>query len=68
MGGLKGVAKRSLPEKSLAVTVNRGRVFPSVNPGACSPFSLPFQSLEELRACFLRSFLRSFLPLLFGRI
>lgn len=42
MGGLKGVAKSGLREKSLAVTVNRGRVFPSVNPGACSPFSLPF--------------------------
>lgn len=47
MGGLKGVAKSGLREKSLAVTVNRGRVFPAVNPGAGSPFSLPFQSLEE---------------------
>lgn len=30
MGGLKGAAKRSLTEKLLSVTVNRGRVFPAV--------------------------------------
>ena len=42
MGELKGVAKRSLPKKLLAVTVNRGCVFPAVNPGAVLPFPCRF--------------------------
>lgn len=60
MGGLKGAAKRGLREKTLAVTVNRGCVFPSVKPGARLPFPCRCNRWknEELFS-FVRSFVRS---------
>ena len=61
MGGLKGVAKSGLREKLLAVTVNRGRVFPSVNPGGV--FSrFPAVSIAGRNDSLFPSFVPSFVP------
>jgi hypothetical protein len=60
MGGLKGVAKRSLREKTLAVTVNRGWVFPAVNPGVVLPFPCRFKRWKN--TAYFPSFVPSFVP------
>lgn len=63
MGGLKGVAKGGLREKTLSVTVNRGRVFPAVNPGRFSLF--PAVSIAGRIDSLFSSFVPSFVPAVF---
>ena len=63
MGGLKGVAKRSLSEKLLAVTEKQGCASPSVKLGLVLPFPCRFNRWKN--TAYFPSFVPSFVPAFF---
>ena len=63
MGGLKGVAMRSLSEKLLAVTEKQGRASPSVKLGRVLPFPCRFNRWKN--TAYFPSFVPSFVPAFF---